>query len=92
MADNKGGSDLDVFEGLAKKSARPANPGLVPPPSNPRKATLLGGLGQLPPPAGPPPGVAPGSLPPPVGPPKVLPRRTAKVAKRLANRTQSVIR
>ncbi len=55
MADNKGGSDLDVFEGLAKKSARPANPGLAPPPSNARK-TLMGGHGQLPPPAGPPPG------------------------------------
>jgi serine/threonine protein kinase len=73
MADNKGGSDLDVFEGLAKKSARPANPGLAPPPTNPRKSTLLGGIGQLPPPSGPPPGgppsAVPGSLPPPIAPP-----------------------
>ncbi|APR75492.1 Serine/threonine protein kinase PrkC, regulator of stationary phase [Minicystis rosea] len=51
MADNKGGSDLDVFEGLAKKGNRPAAPGLTPPPpSQARKQTLLGGLQQPPPP------------------------------------------
>ncbi|HEY4116216.1 MAG TPA: serine/threonine-protein kinase, partial [Byssovorax sp.] len=70
MADDKGGSDLDVFEGLAKKSQRPASlPGLAPPASAPpRKATLVGGLAPVP---LPPPGSAskapppPGSLPPP---------------------------
>src|SRR5262249_42633006 len=79
MADNKRGSDLDVFEGLAKKAARPATQGLAPPPGGPnRKSTLLGGLGPLPPPvapppgppgAAPPPGKAPASLPPPIAPP-----------------------
>ncbi len=55
MADNKGGSDLDVFEGLAKKASRPAAAGLTPPPpSQARKSTLLGGLGPLPPPVAPP--------------------------------------
>src|SRR6185437_14110296 len=55
MADNKGGSDLDVFEGLAKKATRPTVPGLTPPPpSQVRKPTLLGGVGPLPPPATPP--------------------------------------
>lgn len=80
MADNKGGSDLDVFEGLAKKASKAATPGLAPPPAGPgRKSTLLGGLGPLPPPA-PPPGAAPPgpppappskspSLPPPMAPP-----------------------
>jgi serine/threonine-protein kinase len=77
MADNKGGSDLDVFEGLAKKASKPANPGLAPPPAG-RKATLLGGLGPLPPPIAPPPSSksvpppaakSPGSLPPPMAPP-----------------------
>ena len=80
MADNKGGSDLDVFEGLAKKSARPANPGLAPPPSNARKILMggLGGLGQLPPPSGPPPVSAPpagppgAALPPPVALPPLV--------------------
>jgi serine/threonine protein kinase len=78
MAENKGGSDLDVFEGLAKKSTRPANPNLAPPPPSmpPRKSTLMGGVSALPPPAPPPtkPGSVPpppGALPPPVAPPKV---------------------
>ncbi len=67
MAENKGGSDLDVFEGLAKKSARPAAsvPGLAPPPPSapPRKGTMvgLGAVPPLPPPA--PPSKAPPSLP-----------------------------
>ena len=52
MADNKGGSDLDVFEGLAKKAPRSAVPGLAPPSTQPRQRTLMGGLG-------------PGALPPP---------------------------
>jgi serine/threonine-protein kinase len=53
MADSKGGSDLDVFEGLAKKSSRSVPPGLTPPPpsTGPRQRTLVGGLsGALPPP------------------------------------------
>jgi len=72
MADNKGGSDLDVFEGLAKKPTRPATPGLAPPPSTQsRMPTLMGGLGPLPPPSAPP-GMAPppGALPAPLPPPK----------------------
>ena len=32
MAEEKGGSDLDVFEGLAKKAPRPSMPNLPPPP------------------------------------------------------------
>ncbi|MEJ7735253.1 MAG: serine/threonine-protein kinase [Polyangiaceae bacterium] len=46
MADSKGGSDLDVFEGLAKKSQRPAPPGLrrPPPSAAARQRTLVGGL------------------------------------------------
>jgi serine/threonine-protein kinase len=72
MAENKGGSDLDVFEGLAKKSARPA-PALGPPPppsAPPRRGTLIGGLQPLPPPA--PPGMpAPSGTPAP--PPKPPP-------------------
>ncbi|MBK8257793.1 MAG: PEGA domain-containing protein [Polyangiaceae bacterium] len=67
MADNKGGSDLDVFEGLAKKPARPTTPGMAPPPPAappPRGKTLLGGLsGPGAPPPPPPTGGAP--LPPP---------------------------
>ncbi|UQA54899.1 PEGA domain-containing protein [Polyangium aurulentum] len=76
MADDKG-SDLDVFEGLAKKAPRSTAPGLTPPPpSNASKRTLLGGVGPVPLP--PPPGSAaapplaptmpsaPGSLPPPL--------------------------
>ena len=71
MADDKG-SDLDVFEGLAKKAPRSTAPGLTPPPpSNAGKRTLLGGVGPVPLP--PPPGSAaaplpgaPGSLPPPL--------------------------
>ena len=70
MGENKGGSDLDVFEGLAKKSPKSQTPGLMPPVSTPRR-TLVGGLGPLPPPlnppsnapAGPPPAL--GALPPP---------------------------
>src|SRR5262249_23706647 len=75
MAGNKGGSDLDVFEGLAKQATRTAAPGLPPPPpSQARKSTLLGGLAPLPPLVAPP-GAKPASpstvplpvpLPPPV--------------------------
>lgn len=62
MADEKGGSDLDVFEGLAKKT-RPTAPGLAPPPSAqpfprasggasiPLPPPPTGGLGPLPPPS-----------------------------------------
>ncbi|MDI1481120.1 PEGA domain-containing protein [Polyangium sp. y55x31] len=68
MADDKG-SDLDVFEGLAKKAPRSTTPGLMPPPPSgaARKSTLVGGVAPvpLPPPPG---GGAP--LPPP---PSVLP-------------------
>ncbi|HQP38065.1 MAG TPA: serine/threonine-protein kinase, partial [Polyangiaceae bacterium] len=69
MADNKGGSDLDVFEGLARKpQTRPANPppslplpapgarasGAPPPPPPARAKTLLGMSPMVPPPpAGP---------------------------------------
>lgn len=56
MAESKGGSDLDVFEGLAKKSQRPGAPGLTPPPPSARGRTLIGGLVggmPLPPPPGP---------------------------------------
>ena len=67
MGENKGGSDLDVFEGLAKKSPRSQAPGLTPPPASvPRQRTLVGGLGPLPPP--PPlnaPNASPSGLPPP---------------------------
>ncbi len=90
MADNKGGSDLDVFEGLAKKATRPAAPGLTPPPPmQARKPTLLGGLGPLPPPAGPAsakpatgasgttPAVAP-PAPPPGPPPMPIPAPPSK--------------
>jgi hypothetical protein len=72
MADNKGGSDLDVFEGLAKKSTRSANPGLAPPPpsNQPRKTTLVGGMAPLTPPRSAPPSALPaGPLPPPSAPP-----------------------
>ncbi|MFT3772492.1 MAG: serine/threonine-protein kinase [Minicystis sp.] len=76
MADNKGGSDLDAFEGLAKKANRPAAPGLTPPPpSQARKATLLGGLGPLPPPVAPPPSSK--SAPPPPAPLPPPPASTA---------------
>lgn len=75
MADNKGGSDLDVFEGLAKKSVRSPAQGLTPPPpSQARKATLLGGLGPLPPPSAPPAGK---SAPPPPAPPPLAPESAA---------------
>ncbi len=66
MADNKGGSDLDVFEGLAKKPARPTTPGLAPPPpaAPPQRGrTLVGGLSGPGAPPPPPPGA--GALPPP---------------------------
>ncbi|MGK3962394.1 PEGA domain-containing protein [Sorangium sp. So ce118] len=88
MADNKGGSDLDVFEGLAKKSSRTTSPALAPPAPPVRQRTLVGGVSPvLPPnhaatlPSGmtsplPPPattkGTSPGSLPPPM-PPSVKP-------------------
>ncbi|WP_437683726.1 PEGA domain-containing protein [Sorangium sp. So ce131] len=79
MADNKGGSDLDVFEGLAKKSSRATSPALAPPSTQSRQRPP--GVGSLPPPPHavtlpsgmatplPPPtvtkGTNPGSLPPP---------------------------
>lgn len=72
MSDSKGGSDLDVFEGLAKKSARPA--ALAPPTTSaPGRSKTVVGVGALappPPPVAPPPaptGVGPAStgLPPP---------------------------
>ncbi|WP_437642152.1 PEGA domain-containing protein [Sorangium sp. So ce854] len=70
MADNKGGSDLDVFEGLAKKSSRATSPALVPPSPPARQRTLTGGISALPPPPNQgttrPGGTSPGSLPPPV--------------------------
>ncbi|AUX43843.1 uncharacterized protein SOCE26_052990 [Sorangium cellulosum] len=82
MADNKGGSDLDVFEGLAKKSSRATSPALAPPSTQSRQRPP--GVGSLPPPplavtlpSGmatplPPPtvtkGTNPGSLPPPMPP------------------------
>ncbi|WP_437922644.1 PEGA domain-containing protein [Sorangium sp. So ce291] len=50
MADNKGGSDLDVFEGLAKKSSRTTSPALAPPSPPTRQRTLVGGIGAVPPP------------------------------------------
>ncbi|HVK69995.1 MAG TPA: hypothetical protein VM694_36330, partial [Polyangium sp.] len=55
MADDKG-SDLDVFEGLAKKAPRGTTPGLMPPPPSgaARKSTLVGGVAPIPLP--PPPG------------------------------------
>jgi hypothetical protein len=63
MADDKG-SDLDVFEGLAKKGPRSTMPGMVPPPpGGVRKGTLLGGIAPVPLP--PPPGSAVAPLPPP---------------------------
>ena len=65
MADDKGSSDLDVFEGLAKKGPRSTMPGLVPPSSAVRKGTLLGGIAPVPLPPPPGGGVAP--LPPPPG-------------------------
>lgn len=65
MADSKGGSDLDVFDGLAKKPRTPA--GLTPPASAPpRQKTLLGGIaGAIAPLALPPPATLKGPLPPP---------------------------
>lgn len=66
MADDKGSSDLDVFEGLAKKGPRATMPGMVPPPSGGvRKGTLMGGIAPLPLP--PPPGGGSAPLPPPPG-------------------------
>ncbi|MRG91794.1 PEGA domain-containing protein [Polyangium spumosum] len=80
MADDKG-SDLDVFEGLAKKAPRGTTPGLMPPPPSgaARKSTLLGGVGPVPLPPAPPPGSAaplpppPSALPPPPGAPSQRP-------------------
>ncbi|WP_437878935.1 PEGA domain-containing protein [Sorangium sp. So ce513] len=69
MADNKGGSDLDVFEGLAKKSSRATSPALVPPSPPARQRTLTGGISVLPPPPNPGtmrPGVIATPPPPPV--------------------------
>lgn len=60
MADEKGGSDLDVFEGLSKKP-RPTSPGLAPPPSQ-QPRSRLGGLSA---PLPPPPSAGLGALPPP---------------------------
>ena len=73
MADEKGGSDLDVFEGLSKKP-RPTSPGLAPPPSQQPRSRLGGlpppptggGLGTLPPPTLPKP-ASPLLTPPPSG-------------------------
>lgn len=76
MSDDKGGSDLDVFEGLRKKQQPTAIPGLTPPPQNqPRQRgnTLLGGLGGLPPPPTTVPGGAAAPLPPPMPPPTATP-------------------
>ncbi|HLM74879.1 MAG TPA: hypothetical protein VK459_19355, partial [Polyangiaceae bacterium] len=62
MADEKGGSDLDVFEGLVpSKKPRPTSPGLAPPPSQ-QPRSRLGGLAT---PLPPPPSAALGALPPP---------------------------
>ncbi|WP_437917177.1 PEGA domain-containing protein [Sorangium sp. So ce302] len=81
MADNKGGSDLDVFEGLAKKKSPATSTALVPPSPPARSRTLVGAAVPPPPnhaatlPSGvpsplPPPvtqkGAGPSSLPPPV--------------------------
>jgi serine/threonine-protein kinase len=73
MADSKGGSDLDVFDGLAKKPRAPA--GLTPPPpAPPRQRTLLGGMAPL---APPPPPTSKGTLPPVSAPPsRALPPPT----------------
>lgn len=70
MAENKGGSDLDVFEGLARKpqarpvSAAPAPPAPMPAPGRggppPPRARTLMGMAPLPP-------SAPGSAPAPGG-------------------------
>jgi serine/threonine-protein kinase len=79
MADNKGGSDLDVFEGLARKpQARPAttpptapssqavpSPSGAPPPPPGRARTLLGMAPPMPPSARPPVPSSPGRLPMP---------------------------
>jgi serine/threonine protein kinase len=88
MADEKGGSDLDVFEGLAKKSIRPSNLPGAPPVSVPAPKPTATPL-PLPPPAAkahsttllgvaavPPPPTAPVSgLPPPpsLSPPNLPP-------------------
>lgn len=80
MAENKGGSDLDVFEGLAKKKPSPSGaapgapslPGAVPsqrgpvPPPPSRQKTLLGmAMPNVPPPA---PSQRSSALPPPAPP------------------------
>lgn len=88
MAENKGGSDLDVFEGLAKKKPAPegVKPGaptlpgpipsqrgpVLPPPS--RQKTLLGMASPLPPPT---PSQRPSALPPPAPPgrPSAIPSK-----------------
>jgi eukaryotic-like serine/threonine-protein kinase len=79
MADNKGGSDLDVFEGLARKpQARPAtppptspgppsgaSPSGAPPPPPGRARTLLGMAPPMPPSGRPPLPSTPGRMPMP---------------------------
>lgn len=89
MAENKGGSDLDVFEGLAKKKpaqggavpgaptlpgAVPSQRGMVPPPPA-RQKTLLGMAMPTPPP--PAPSQRASALPPPAPParPSSLPAK-----------------
>ncbi len=84
MAENKGGSDLDVFEGLAKKPRQAAGglPALAPPPSSvgPRQRTLVGGLtNALPPPSMPSGPHAAGALPPPSMPKPLPPPGSAAV-------------
>ncbi len=86
--ENKGGSDLDIFEGLGKKNA-PASTGAVPPPppgsgshvaakKNDMKRTLLGIPGPAP---GSSPAIpaAPPSVPPPL-PPEELAKARASVS------------
>lgn len=78
MADDKGGSDLDVFEGLAKRSNRPS--ALTPPPPSNRAGTLIGGVGpasaRSPGASGP---SSVGGPPPSKGPPAPLPPPSKKV-------------
>ncbi|WP_437972370.1 PEGA domain-containing protein [Sorangium sp. So ce260] len=76
MADNKGGSDLDVFEGLAKKSSRATGPALVPPSPPTRQRTLVGGVGTLTPPPNNPPMTLPGGMATPLPPPPATTKGT----------------
>ncbi|AUX33417.1 MULTISPECIES: PEGA domain-containing protein [Sorangium] len=75
MADNKGGSDLDVFEGLAKKSSRAASPALVPPSPPTRQRTLVGAA--VPPPPNAPAVTLPGGMASPLPPPPVSAKGTS---------------